>query len=119
MFVRTRRLRRIGRRFLPVMAVIAVTVGLSCAVLDRTPASAMPAPSQSASTHFDLAPTALQKARWNARHTVLTAEDGTETATARMIGVGALALGLAGAFGIVLMMFDQMMRNRPRQDRKS
>jgi nitrate reductase NapE component len=100
-------LRRIGRRFLPLAAAVALIVGLSVAALDRAPAVAMPAARPAS---VELAPTAVQKAQWAALHA--PAETETETATAQLLGVGILALGLAGAFGVILMMFDQMMRTR-------
>jgi hypothetical protein len=102
-----RHLRHFGRRFLPLLAAVALTAALSVAALDRTPAAAMPGAQPPT---VEIAPTAIEKAQWTAQHA--EQDDATESATTQLLGVGILALGLAGAFGAVLMMFDQMMRTR-------
>ncbi|GGE40507.1 hypothetical protein GCM10007276_17310 [Agaricicola taiwanensis] len=111
---------RIARRFIPLAAVVTVTAGLACAVADRTPAEAMPAPAYQDLTSFSVEPSKVQKAQWKLQmpHNLQNSTRDTETVTARFIGVGALALALAGAFALVLMMFDHMMRrpNGPRRN---
>jgi hypothetical protein len=107
-------LRSVARRFVPLAATVAIIAGLACAVGDRTPAAAMPAPAYHDAAVFSVQPSPIQKAQWKLQmpHD-LQSSSTTETETARFIGVGALALGLAGAFALVLMMFDHMMRVRP------
>lgn len=104
--------RRISRRLLPLVAAIAVTVGLACAVGQQTPAEAMPAPAYRDATSFSVEPTAVQKAQWKLQISTSPSND-TGSATARFLGVGAMALVLAAAFALVLMMFDRMMRGQP------
>jgi hypothetical protein len=99
------------RAILAGILAMGITAFTAATPVSATMAASHPHAAVSAATPHG--PTRIHSTQWSP-YAAVPHEADVEDQTNRLFGVGALALGLAAAFSIVLLMFDRMMRTRSR-----